>query len=361
MKLYLSLFLIFIFHIGYSQDDHLDPNYVAARSIISSIDTVVTPNGIDERFYAEIGGLKQWISVKGQDKGKPILLFVHGGPGSPLNPVSWIYQKPLEEYFTVVNYDQRGTGKTFAANGTLNLRENMKIEDFVNDVIDITRLLCKKYKKEKVVIVGHSWGTVIATKAIIKHPELFHAYVGIGQVINVLENEKISYEYALQKASEDHNVQAMKALKSIAPYPNGHDLPVEHIIVARKWAQYYGGLSAYRANNDYYFNAALLSPDYSEQDVMAIDNGTFFTLGCVMKELATVDLSNIRRIPIPVIMLCGRHDYTTPTLPTIQWMKKLNAPKKKIVWFENSAHLIPVEEPGKMLITFVNTVLPLGH
>ena len=357
MRLFIFIISIFSFTAGFTQNNYQNDDYAEARKLIADIDTIVTPYGLQESMYADIGGVKQWINVRGKDKRKPILLFVHGGPGSPLNPVSWIYQKPLEEYFIVVNYDQRGTGKTFVANDTLNLKNSMSIDHFVNDIIDITKFICQRYKKQKVVLVGHSWGTIIGMKAALKKPELFYAYVGMGQVINAIVNEKIIYEYGLTKAKEDHNEEALEELKSIYPYP-GDNISREKVIIARKWTQYYGGLSAYRKNSDYYFNAASLSPNYSLREVTAIDAGTYFTLGKVLKELSKVDLSNIKKFPIPVIMFCGKHDYTTPTLPTIEWMKNVKAPFKKTIWFEHSAHLIPVEEPGKMFLSFLNTVAP---
>ena len=114
---------------GIAQTNNEATDYTKARKIISGIDSIVTPNGIQESFYADNGSCKQWINVRGKDKNKPILLFIHGGPGSPLSPFSWTYQRALEEFFVIVNYDQRGTGKTFLANDSINLSKRMSIDD----------------------------------------------------------------------------------------------------------------------------------------------------------------------------------------------------------------------------------------
>lgn len=357
--LILSFAIIAIPIIGYAQISDSCEIYRDARKVIQDYNKVVSPTDIDETFNAEVGGLKQWISVKGQDKDNPLLLFIHGGPASPLSPVSWLYQKPLEEYFTVANYDQRFAGKTFGLNDTLSFKNNVTIDQYVADAITISELLLKKYHKQHLILVGHSWGTVVATKAVLEKPGLFAAYVGIGQVVDMLANENLGFEYAMKMAFQEKNEKAIAELKSIAPYPGKQPITRERLIIARKWPQYYGGFLAYRKNFYYFFNAPILSPDYSKADIENIDKGNLFTLGRLIPELMAFDLSKVGKFPIPIIMLYGRHDYTTPTAPVEKWMKTLKAPYKKEIWFENSSHMIPFEEPGKFLITLVNEVGPL--
>lgn len=332
--------------------------YKKAKEVIQDLDSIVAPNGIQENYAIEIGGLKQWVYVRGQDRNNPIILFVHGGPASPMAPVSWMFQKPIEEYFTVVNYDQRAAGKTYASNDTINLDKTIHIDNYVDDAIEIAQYIKNKYNKKKVILMGHSWGTVVSMNAALKRPDLFYAYVGIGQVINTKDNEELSFEYALKKAKKDKNETALKELQSIAPYPGDKPITRERIIIARTWPQYYGGLTAYRNNSNYFYQAPLLSPEYSETDAQAIDQGNIFTLGKILPEFLKVDFKQVTEFPIPVFMFMGKHDYTTPSKPTELWLKNVEAPTKKGIWFENSAHLIPLEEPGKMLISLVKEVRP---
>ncbi len=296
--------------------------------------------------------------MRGQDRSNPIILFVHGGPAAPITPTMWEFQRPIEEYFTVVHWDQRGAGKTLLESDPEKVAPTIRIERYVDDAIEVAEYVRKRYGKRKLVLMGHSWGTVVGMGAALKRPDLFHAYVGIGQVISTRENERISYEYAVEQAKLHKNDEALKDLASIAPYPGTEPITRERIIVARKWPQHYGGLSAFRSTSTYYFNGPLLSPDYDAAQVKAIDQGSLFTLGRLLPEFVKVDFSQVKIFPIPVVMFLGRHDYTTPTAPTVAWLDQVKAPSKGAVWFERSAHMVPWEEPGKTLVSLLNHVRP---
>lgn len=331
-----------------------------ARAVIADLDRIVAPRGLQKTFKLHIGGIDQWIYVRGQDADNPIILFVHGGPASPMSAAMWEFQRPLEEYFTVVNWDQRGAGRTYLASDPDAIRDTLHISQFVKDTIEVAEAITRTYHKQKVILVGHSWGTVLGMKAALARPDLFYAYVGIGQVINMHTNERLSFEYGLEQAKKMHNEEAIKELESIAPYPGDKPITRERIIIARKWPQHYGGLSAYRDESRYYFDAALLSPEYDGAAAAAIDRGSQLTLGNVLPEFLEVDFTDVKRFPIPVIMFMGRHDYTTPSQPTAQWLATVRAPYKRGVWFENSAHQIPFEEPGKILVSLITDVRPLA-
>ncbi len=330
-----------------------------AKEIISDLDSIVAPGGVQESYQVLVGGENQWVYVRGQDKVNPIILFIHGGPASPMAPLSWAFQRPMEEYFTVVQYDQRASGKTYRSNDTLGLGKTIRIDQYSDDAIEIAEQIKKRYHKQKIILMGHSWGTIVAMEAVLKKPELFYAYVGVGQVINAKENERISFEYAMHEAEEHHNDKALAELESIAPYPGDRPITRERVIKARRWAQYYGGLSAFRDSFDYYFNVPKLSPYYTEKDVKAINEGSVFTLGRLLPAFLNVDFTEVTEFPVPVFMFMGRHDQTTPTAPTAKWLDNVDAPLKKGIWFEHSAHLVMLEEPGKMLVTLLNEVRPL--
>ena len=332
--------------------------YAEAKSIIEDMQRIVTPNGIQESFEARIGGIDQWVSVRGRDRDNPILLFVHGGPASPALPVSWAFQRPWEEYFTVVQWDQRGAGKTYRANDPQSVAETIRIDRFVEDIGEMIDFLLQRYDKRKVILVAHSWGTIISLPAALRNADRIHAYVGIGQVISVRENERLSYDYALETARRENNQEAIDELEALAPYPG--TLTRERIIQSRKWAQHYGGLSAYRTDSVYYFNAPKLSPAYDEADRAAIDQGNVLTLGRILKEWMEVDYRAIAEVPFPVVMFMGRHDYTTPSEPTAEWIENVDAPSKQGVWFEHSSHLVPLEEPGKTFLALMNYVRPIA-
>jgi len=335
--------------------------YQKARATIEDLGRIVAPSGLQESYKTKIGGIEQWLSVRGQDQANPIILFIHGGPASPLIPTMWQFQRPLEEYFTVVNYDQRGAGKTYVEDHSEATGATLHIPRYVDDAIEIAEYVRKRYGKSKVILMAHSWGTVVAMNAVLKRPDLFYAYVGIGQFINTRDNEKISFDYGMQQAKAHGNTAAVKEMEAIAPYPGDQPITRERIIIARKWAQFYGGLTAYREDSNYFFNAALLSPEYTAADVCAVDQGSVFSLGRLLPEFLTVDFKNVRSFPIPIVMFLGRHDYTTPAQPTADWLAKVRAPSKQAVWFERSSHMIPWEEPGKMLMSLVQDVRPFAE
>ncbi len=336
-------------------------SYEQAREVVRDLQRIVAPNGIDESYATTIGGIKQWINVRGQDRANPIILFAHGGPAAPLTPSIWEFQRPLEEYFTVVHWDQRAAGKTFLETDPETIADTIHIDQYVDDAIEIAEHIRKRYDKDKLILIGHSWGTVIGMQAALKRPELFHAYVGIGQVINTRENEELSFQYGLDQAKKHDNAEALAELESIAPYPGDKAITRERIIIARKWPQFYGGLSAYRDGGaKYYFDAPLLSPNYDCKSAQAVDQGNIFTLTRILPEFLTVDFKPVLDFSIPVIMLMGRHDYTTPSAPTAAWLQKVKAPFKKAIWFEHSAHMIPWEEPGKMLVSLLENVRPIA-
>jgi pimeloyl-ACP methyl ester carboxylesterase len=332
-------------------------SFEKARGVVRDLQRIVTPGGVQDTYAAPIGGIDQWIEVRGKDRGNPMILFVHGGPSSPAMPSGWQWQRPVEEYFTIAHYDQRGAGRTHRANAAGTVADTLTIDRFVEDAIEVAEHLRTRYGKDKLVLVGHSWGTVVGMHAALRRPDLFHVYVGIGQVINTRVNEALSYQYGLERARAEGNAGAIAELESIAPYPGDQPITRDRIIVARKWPQHYGGLNAYRdAGQDYYYGASLLSPAYDCEDRKAFFAGNVFTLDHVLDEFLQVDFSTVREFPIPVAMFMGRHDYTTPSAPTAEWLEQVRAPRKQAVWFEDSAHMIPWEEPGKTLLSLLQVM-----
>ncbi|MBD9471115.1 alpha/beta hydrolase [Pseudoxanthomonas sp. PXM01] len=345
-------------HVGAQERCPDRSGYAPAREIVADLGRIVAPEGVQEEYAVEIGGIRQWVNVRGQDRDNPMVLFVHGGPASPVIPTLWQFQRPLEEYFTVVNYDQRGAGKTLVLNPQDAVADTLHVQRYVDDAIALAEHLRTRYHKRKLVLMAHSWGTVVAMHAALQRPDLFHAYVGIGQVINVRTNEQVSFDYGLRTARAKGNAEAIREMESIAPYPGDTPITRERIIIARKWPQFYGGLTAYREDSKYFYQGPRLSPDYDDAARCAINAGSVFSLGRLLDEFLQVDFTGVERFPIPVVMFMGRHDYTTPSEPTAAWLARVQAPYKRGVWFEHSAHMMPWEEPGKTLVSLLEHVRP---
>ncbi|NYZ64153.1 alpha/beta hydrolase [Luteimonas deserti] len=330
-----------------------------ARAIVGEWQRIVTPSGIQERHVVRLGGIDQVISVRGRDRSNPVLLYLHGGPAAPMMPAAWTFQTPWEDFFTVVQWDQRAAGRTMRANDPAAVAPTLTIDRYVSDAIELVDWLRATYGKRKVVLVGHSWGTVIGMRVLVEAPERLHAYVGIGQIIHPWTDEALGYAYALEAARADGNAGAVRELETLAPYP-GTDLRGGRIDAQRKWVIRYGGHSAYRPDSDYYFRAQRLSPEYTPEDHRAIAAGSALTLDRILAQWDTVDFRGVRRVGAPVVMLLGRHDYTTPSQPVADWLAAVDAPAAHAAWFEHSAHFAPIEEPGRTLLTLVRRVRPFA-
>jgi proline iminopeptidase len=332
-----------------------------ATSIIGTARKIVAPNGIEELLEIPIGGTKQWISVRGRDRGNPVLLMIHGGPASPEMPSSWFFQNSWEDYFTVVQWDQRGSGKSYNANDPKTIQPTISAQRMIEDAGEVVQFLRKRYEKNRIFVLGHSWGSLVGVSLAHAHPEWLYAYVGTGQMINGKENERVGYANTLRAAEAAGNLSAIAELKAIVPYPESDgSVPLEKLGKERHWSVVLGGLTYQRSTYDYYENLFRLSPEYTEQDVAAIDKGSALSLGALIPAILNFNYSDTVRFQCPIILFEGRHDDTTPAEIAAQWFKRVRAPDKKLVWFENSAHMAMVEEPGRFLVHLVQDVRPLA-
>jgi pimeloyl-ACP methyl ester carboxylesterase len=330
-----------------------------ARSIVADLQKVVTKNGIDEQKKITLGGIQQWITIRGRDRDNPILLFLHGGPAAPEMPTSWTFQNPWEDYFTVVQWDQRGAGKTYNANDPKKIAPTLTADRMEKDTEELVQYLRQTYHKKKIFVLGHSWGSLLGITLAHNHPEWLYAYIGMGQMIDSQASERDSYEATLAAARAAHDVEAVKELESIAPYPGGA-VPLDKIDIERKWSVKYGGLSWNRDSYAYYYRASELSPDYTNADLDAIDKGSLLSLTHLLPAFSTFDYSHVTDFKCPIVIFNGRHDETVSAKVTADWFAHVHAPMKKLVWFEHSAHMMQIEGPGKVLVHLVEDVRPLA-
>jgi proline iminopeptidase len=334
--------------------------YSPGRALVADLDRIVTPDGIQESFIATLGGAREYVSVRGAHRRNPILLFVHGGPAAPELPISWSFQRPWEDFFTVVEWDQRATGRSFELEDPKTIGATLTPDRYRDDAIALIELLRKRYGKEKIFLLGHSWGSALGLSVAIKRPDLLYAYVGMGQAIDFQQNEKASYAAVLEQARRAGNAQAVKELETIAPYPPPGPLDLAKTAVERKWSVYFGGLAAGRKDGDFYFHLGRLSPEYGEADRKAWDAGSDFTMARMWPQLAHLSFADVHKLRTPVILFLGRHDTTTPPEIAAAWLARLAAPHKALVWFDDSAHLPMIEEPGRMLQALLTKVRPLA-
>lgn len=332
-----------------------------ARAIVAQSRRIVSPLGIEEVRQVEIGGIRQWISVRGNDRRNPILLYLHGGPGAAEMVESYGYQRPWEDFFTVVQWDQRGAGKTFAANTPEAMAPGMTIDGMVRDAEELIRHLMATYGKRKIFLLGHSWGSVPGVEIARRHPEWLHAYIGAGQIADMRQSEAIGYQWVLAQARAEGNSKAIAELEALAPYPGpAGGITIERIGAQRTWVMHYGGLAWGRKDFKPFDDARKLSPDYTDAELLAIDKGSLYSLEHLLKPLEEVDFEGDQKLDCPLFLFNGRHDYSTSHEVAAEWFGRVRAPSKRMFWLENSAHMMMQEEPGRFLMHLVNDVRPLA-
>ena len=243
---------------------------------------VATPNGIDEANYVKIGGLEQWITIRGEDRKNPVLLLLHGGPGDATNPWGYAGFRNWLKYFTVVQWDQRGAGRTFGRNGPA-AASTITLERMVQDGVELAELLSKRLQKDKIVLVGHSWGSILGAFMAKARPELFYAFVGTGQGADPTRSYAVAHAALVERAAREGNSQALQQLNEVGPppYKDGKGYAVQ-----RKWSNLFEGADAFIASM---LGFALTAPGYSLRDINDWFEGQSVSAEHLVPQTSTLD------------------------------------------------------------------------
>ncbi len=323
---------------------------------------IVTPGGIERHEKVRIGGIEQWVSIRGVDRRNPVLLLVHGGPGYVEMPMSWWYSRGWEEYFTVVQWDQRGAGKTYLLNDPAKVAPTLTLERMVADTEEITDWLRHELGKQKIFLIGHSWGSYLGFEMARRHPDWLHAYIGVGQLSNGPASERRGWKLTRAAAQHAGNEEAVRQLDAIAPYfTPGHRPSLEDIFTQRKWLGFYGGVMAHRSSNSADSELADLSPDYTDDEIAHVWDGNGFTEEHLLVAVLNIDLTGVRKLGCPFLVFAGRHDINVNSEVAAEWFETVEAPEKHFVWFEHSAHMPMTEEPGKFFMSLMRYARPLAE
>ena len=311
-----------------------------------------TPNGIAELQPVELNGYLQWLLIRGQDVSKPLLLFLHGGPGESNMWLAHYTMKELEQHFVCVNWDQRGTGRSFRPGPP---PETMTIDQFVKDTIALIELLCARFGQQKVLLLGHSWGSVLAMKVAAARPDLLYAVIGMGQVVDMKRGEDLSYRYALERAHAEHNRKAIRSLEQLG---GADTYRKDSTFVQRRWLVRYGGMM-HAPDTGAVVSILLNAPECSIADCIRGLRMRDMKFSCRRMGDEVMGVNLLREIPelsVPVVFFTGSYDYTTPCVLVEQFYAALHVPSKKLIWFEHSAHMPHMEEPDK----FQRELIALG-
>ena len=301
---------------------------------------------IDRKEHIMLGGMKQTIHIWGTREANPVILFLHGGPGVPNRHSMARRQMDLLDDFTIVAWDQRGTGGSYFGCDP----KTLTLEQLLSDCHELIDYLCETLHKDKIFLLGGSWGTELGTFMCRDYPQRIAGYIGYGQVVNGIANEERSYAFALQKAEEAKDEQDIADLKRVGPPIDGQYKPVfEGLMTQRRILKKYGGSSVKPQS---YFKGTVVpilsSPELSIREKIGVANGYKLCLSEMWPTIVHYDfVKECNHFEMPFFIFQGRKDENTPASLIQEYYDVIEAPEKELVWFENSAHGPLGEEPEK--------------
>jgi pimeloyl-ACP methyl ester carboxylesterase len=297
--------------------------------VAGSVDTQRSGERIEEASFITVGGIEQWVTIRGRDRRNPLLLLLHGGPGDVQSPLVSTYA-PYEADFVLVQWDQRGAGRTFVKNGAAGVSR----ETLIADGMDLAEHLHRRFPQSPLILFGHSWGTIIATGMAQQRPELFAAYVGTGQVSSWAGTVQFQFDFLRQRYAEQGDTTALAALDAIGkPDPKnvkqyfGFSRPIRQHMNPSDTAWLSGLRKAYEASG------------ITEETLKGIGDGMTASGAALIGASVEGELSaTATSFKLPYFVIQGRHDRFTPASLVEAYFAKISAPKKRLIVLEDAGH-----------------------
>ena len=312
---------------------------------------------IDEHIRLAVSDTTLDLRLRGTNEDNPVVLFLHGGPGVCDRHFILEEQAELTDVCTIVCLDQRGAGKSYTrAQG----KRHMDMETVIGDAIAVIDYLRERFHQEKIYLVGHSYGSYLGVLLAARVPEKIAAYVGVGQLANGAENERISYEFVWNEAQKRKDEKAIRELVRIGAPVNGFYRSLDDLTTQRNLMTKYGGAAHGKKQGmiSSMVLPVLRSPEYTLGDLIRYANGAYYNMRELWRQVITCDfLSTVQKLDVPVYITAGRHDRNTPPELAKRWLDALVAPEKEWFWFEDSAHSPIREEKEKWNKTLRTQVL----
>ena len=304
---------------------------------------ITTPNGVQQDRYIELGGIEQWVSVRGEDRNNPVLLLVHGGPGDATSGYGYALLRSWFKRFTVVQWDQRGAGETYARNGAST--PDVTIDRIVQDGIELADSLRNTFRKTKIILVGHSFGSTLGLRMIRARPDLFYAFVGSGQIgASASTTLAVGYRELMAAAKGRGEKVAVEELTAIGPPPwkNGSAYAVQH-----KWANLLG-------HEDFFLDASLAAkmtaPGATFRSLNADFDGELFSGDQLVPQINALDSSLYAgTFAVPVFVFQGANDFTAPISLARAFVRSIRAPRKDFVVIPQAGHFALFSQPDAFL------------
>jgi pimeloyl-ACP methyl ester carboxylesterase len=321
------------------------------------------PGSVSEKIRVNINGVEQGMFIKSADATNPVLLFVHGGPGMPEYWLTQRYPTGLEDHFTVVWWEQRGAALSYSPDIP---PETMTAEQFISDTLEVTKYLFNRLGKEKIYMMAHSWGSYIGIQAAAREPDLYYAYIGVGQISHQIQSEQLAYQYALEFYRDYGNMDMLRRLEA-APPSLTVPLPAAYDKMRDEY-MHGAGIGTTRDMKSVVTGIFLPSwqfREYTLGEKVNLWRGKFFSRSpsfSLWDKMQITDLTEqVTKLEIPVYFLHGLYDYTCAYPLAREYFEKLEAPVKGFYTFEQSAHSPMFEEPEKVLTILRDDVLAGMH
>jgi pimeloyl-ACP methyl ester carboxylesterase len=302
---------------------------------------------ISEKIRVDINGVRQGMFVEGANAANPVLLFVHGGPGMPTHFLTHRYPTGLEQDFTVVWWEQRGAG---FSNTTDVAPETLTVEQLIADTIAVTNYLRERFGQEKIYLMGHSWGSFLAIQVAARAPELYNAYIGVGQVSYQLQSEKRAYDYMLEQYRQREDTRMVRRLEAV-PVTMAGGLPAGYNLL-RDEAMHGLGVGTTRDMRSVItgiFLRSWFAREYTLGEKLALWRGKVRSRTLLWDSFIATDLTHqVTSLDLPVYFFHGVYDYTACYPEAKSFFEGLTAPRKGFYTFADSAHSPMHEEPDRM-------------
>ncbi len=320
--------------------------------------TSLGPGSLSEKVRIRVNGVDQGMVIRGRDVSNPVLLWVHGGPGMPDYFLTQDYPTGLEDLLTIVWWDQRGAGLSYHSGIPA---DSMTIDQYVEDTLSVTDYLRDRFGQDRIYLLGHSWGSLIAVQAAARSPKRYAAYLGMAQVVHQLESEKLAYDHMLAAYRERGDAKMVRKLEA-APVTMTGGTPQSYLNV-RDAAMHRLGVGTTHDMGSVIsgiFLRSLRFRGYTAGEKIALWRGRRFSRGFgLWEQLIRIDLrETVPELQVPVYLLEGKYDYTAVTSLARDYLGKLRAPVKKFYLFEHSAHSPLLEEPSRGHDVLEHDVLP---
>ncbi len=347
-----SVLILLVLFISMSQ-------WLAHTPPILGADGKPLPNSIASLEKVRIGGVDQWLIIRGQDINKPVLLFLSGGPGASEAARVLRFNQELEKHFVVVIWEQRGCGKSYPSRHPTS---DLTVEQYAADIIELSDILRARFDEQKIYLVGHSWGAIIGVRAVQARPDLFHAYVGTAQMVDVRETDQIIYRMVMEYSRQTGDTKFVQTLEAQGEPPYTGKSPIQPYatLFGREYAIYEDPNikdPEYRRDGDILM-LMLKQPEYGWLDRLYYLLGLVNTFNVVYPQLQDMDFRlDAPRLDLPVYIVLGRHDMNNPYQIPEEYFNLLQAPTKQLDFFEDSGHGMIWEEADKFHDLMINTVL----